>query len=88
VPRDQSVGVDAGSKFVRRVTAHSREGSSREDMGLKRVSSKALRSLRLVVAWRCCMSRHTMSKRSSLVLRRALALQMFLYTRVVACPHS
>jgi hypothetical protein len=41
-PSDQSSGDDAGSKLVRRVTAHSSEGSSRAEMGLKRVSSKAL----------------------------------------------
>jgi len=40
---DQSIGEEAGSKFVRRVTAQERVGSSRAEIGLKRVSSKALR---------------------------------------------
>lgn len=40
----QARGCEAGSKFVRRVTAHSSVGSSRVVMGWKRVSSKALES--------------------------------------------
>jgi len=42
VPRSQSRGCVQGVKFVRRVTAQEREGSSEEEMGGKRVSSKAL----------------------------------------------
>lgn len=38
----QSSGSGMGSKCVRSVTPHSRVGSSRVEMGLKRVSSKAL----------------------------------------------
>jgi hypothetical protein len=41
---DQSMGSATDSKFVRRVTPHSRVGSSRREMGLKRVSSRALES--------------------------------------------
>lgn len=44
VPMVQARGCEAGSKFVRRVTAHSSVGSSRVVMGWKRVSSKALES--------------------------------------------
>lgn len=41
-PKSQSRGFDAVSKFVRRVMPQSNVGSSRREMGEKRVSSRAL----------------------------------------------
>lgn len=42
VPMIQSRGEEAGWKLSRRVTVTDKEGSSVEEMGEKRVSSKAL----------------------------------------------
>lgn len=42
MPTVQSSGSAAGVKAVRRVTAVDSEGSSEREMGVKRVSSKAL----------------------------------------------
>jgi hypothetical protein len=89
VPSVQSSGVAAGSKFVRRVTAQERVGSSRAEMGLKRVSSKALDTKSVMVSKKGVRARKlTMSGRRFLCLPQAAERRMCLCSLAVAWIHS